>query len=88
LPKRTDSKQSWTMDFSARLQKALEEARPHREKAAELSAQAKLLEDKICERRKAKNSRTLNWKKSGKLSNAKCANHWQRAIQSRTPLMI
>ncbi|MDD5140621.1 MAG: N-6 DNA methylase [Verrucomicrobiales bacterium] len=54
LPKRADSKQSWTMDFSARLQKALEEARPHREKAAELSAQAKLLEEKIRERRKAK----------------------------------
>jgi type I restriction enzyme M protein len=54
LPKRADSKQSWTMDFSARLQRALEEARPHREKGAELTAQAKLLEDKIRERRKAK----------------------------------
>jgi hypothetical protein len=33
---------------------ALEEGRPHREKAAELSAEAKLLKDKIRERRKAK----------------------------------
>jgi type I restriction enzyme M protein len=54
LPKRADSKQSWTMDFSARLQKALEEARPHREKAAELSIQAKALEDEFREKRKAK----------------------------------
>ena len=54
LPKRGDSKQSWTMDFSARLQKALEEARPHREKGAELSAQARLLEDDLREKRKAK----------------------------------
>lgn len=54
LPKRSDSKQSWTMDFSVRLQKALEEARPHREKAAELSAQAKLLENDLREKRKAK----------------------------------
>jgi len=54
LPKRTDSKQSWTVDFSARLQKALEEARPHREKAAELSAKAKILEDQLREQRKAK----------------------------------
>lgn len=43
------------MDFSARLQKALEEARPHREKGAALSAQAKLLEDDLREKRKAKN---------------------------------
>jgi type I restriction enzyme M protein len=54
LPKRADSKQSWTVDFAARLQQALEEARPHREKAAELSAQAKALEDEFREKRKAK----------------------------------
>jgi type I restriction enzyme M protein len=54
LPKRADSKQSWTVDFSARLQKALEEARPHREEAAKLSAQAKTLEDKIRDQRKEK----------------------------------
>jgi type I restriction enzyme M protein len=52
LPKRADSKQSWTMDFSARVQKSLEEARPHREKFIELSAQAKALEDDFRERRK------------------------------------
>jgi len=34
--KQGDSKQSWTLAFSGRLQKALEEARPHREKAVEL----------------------------------------------------
>ena len=54
LPKRGDSKQSWTMDFSARLRKALEEARPYREKGAELSAQARLLEDDLRGKRKAK----------------------------------
>lgn len=54
LPKRSDSKQSWTVDFSARLQNALEEARPYREKAADLSAKAKILEDQLREKRKAK----------------------------------
>ena len=54
LPKRGDSKQSWTLEFTERLQTALEEARPHREKAAELSAQAKTLEDDLREKRKAK----------------------------------
>lgn len=54
LPKRGDGKQSWTLEFTTRLQAALEEARPHREKAAELSAQAKLLEDEFREKRKAK----------------------------------
>ncbi len=54
LPKCADSPRSWTLDFAARLQKALEEARPHREKAAELDAQAKELEDALREKRKAK----------------------------------
>jgi type I restriction enzyme M protein len=54
LPKRADSQHSWTMDFSARVQKSLEEARPHREKFIELSAQAKKLEDDFRERRKEK----------------------------------
>lgn len=53
LPKRSDSKQSWTLDFSARLQKSLEEARPHREQAAELSAQAKAVDVEIREAKKA-----------------------------------
>jgi type I restriction enzyme M protein len=56
LPKRADSPHSWTMDFSARVQKSLEEARPHREKFIELSAQARTLEDDFRERRKEKKS--------------------------------
>ncbi len=54
LPARGDSRDSWTVNFAARLQQALEEARPHREKAAELFTQAKALEDEWRERRKAK----------------------------------
>ena len=54
LPKRGDSKQSWTLEFTTRLQAALEEARPHREKAAELLTQAKTLEDAIRDQRKEK----------------------------------
>jgi type I restriction enzyme M protein len=54
LPKRADSKQSWTLDFSDRVQKSLEEARPHRENFIELSAQAKVLEDDFREKRKTK----------------------------------
>ncbi len=54
LPKRGDGKQSWTLDFSARQQKSLDEARPHREKAAELNTQAKKLDDEIRALKKAK----------------------------------
>ena len=54
LPKRADSPHSWTMDFSTRVQKSLEEARPHRERFIELSAQAKALEDVFREGRKEK----------------------------------
>ncbi len=54
LPARGDSPDSWTVNFAARLQQALEKARPHREKAAELLTQAKVLEDEWRERRKAK----------------------------------
>lgn len=54
LPARGDSPNAWTVDFAAKLIRALEEARPHREKAAELYAQAKELEDRWRERRKAK----------------------------------
>ena len=43
------------MDFSARVQTSLEEARPHREKHIELAAQAKTLENEFRERRKEKN---------------------------------
>ncbi len=54
LPKRGDSKQSWTLDFSARLQKSLEDARPFLEKSAELNAEAKIIDDEIREQRKKK----------------------------------
>ena len=54
FPARGDSPDSWTVNFAARLQQALEEARPHREKAAELFTQAKALEDEWRERRKVK----------------------------------
>ena len=54
LPKRADSKQSWTMDFSARVQTSLEEARPHREKFIALAASAKVLEYAFRDGRKEK----------------------------------
>src|SRR5947207_3081130 len=54
LSARGDSAYGWTVNFAARLQQALEEARPHREKAAELFTQAKAMEDEWRERRRAK----------------------------------
>ncbi|NBV25238.1 MAG: N-6 DNA methylase [Proteobacteria bacterium] len=54
LPKRADSAQSWTMHFTERQTKAMDEARPLREGAVELNAQAKALDDQLKERRKAK----------------------------------
>jgi type I restriction enzyme M protein len=54
LPQQADSPRSWTIDFAARLQKALEEARPHREQAASLDAQAKQFDDALKEKKKAK----------------------------------
>lgn len=54
LPNREDSPRSWTLDFAARLAKALDEARPHREKGAELAAQAKELLESLREKKKAK----------------------------------
>jgi type I restriction enzyme M protein len=56
LPTRGDSERSWTVPFAARLQKALEEARPFRERAAESSRQAADKEDTFKERRKAKSA--------------------------------
>jgi len=53
LPKHGVGSNSWTIDFEARLQKALEEARPHHEKAAELDAQAKEIENALKEKKKA-----------------------------------
>lgn len=54
LPKRADGPRSWTVDFAARLQKALDDAKPHREKAAEHAALAKKLETELRDRRRAK----------------------------------
>jgi len=54
LPTRSDSERSWTVPFAARNQQALEEARPFRERAAELAHQAADKEDAVTERRKSK----------------------------------
>jgi type I restriction enzyme M protein len=54
LPKRTDSAQSWTLDFSSRLQAAMEEARPFREQAAALKATATGQEEEWRAKRKDK----------------------------------
>ncbi len=57
LPAHGDSDRSWTVDFTAKLQQALEKAQPYRTRAIELFAQAKVLEDDFKEKRKAKNGR-------------------------------
>ncbi len=54
LPERADSERSWTVDFSAKLQAALESARPHREQHAALTVEAKALETEFLAKRKAK----------------------------------
>ena len=54
LPKRGDSQQNWTVDSAARQQKTLDDARPHRERAAALAAQSKTLADEIREQKKPK----------------------------------
>ena len=53
LPKRGNSPRSWTINFAAKLQQSIEEARPHREKAAALTERAKVLGDDFREKRKA-----------------------------------
>jgi superfamily II DNA or RNA helicase len=47
LPQRADSERSWTIDFAERLQAALAEANPFREKAAEFTAIARKLDDEL-----------------------------------------
>jgi type I restriction enzyme M protein len=54
LPERRASERSWSVPFAARLQEALEQARPDRERAADLFAQAAGQEDALREKRKAK----------------------------------
>ena len=58
LPNREESERSWTIDFATRLQTALAEAQPFREKAAEFRVQATKLEDDLAELRKEKQFRT------------------------------
>lgn len=53
LPQREKSDRSWTVPFADNLQKALEEARPFREAAADLSSQAVELESEFKERKKS-----------------------------------
>ncbi len=57
LPERPDSERSWTVDFAERLQAALVEAHPFREKAAEFTAVARKLDDELAALRKAKGPR-------------------------------
>jgi type I restriction enzyme M protein len=54
LPARAESERSWTVPFAARLQQALEEARPFRERAAERSVVAAEQEDRFKARRRAR----------------------------------
>ena len=54
LPTRGDGPNSWTNDFTAKLEQALEEARPYRQKAGELFAEAKTLQDDLREKTKTK----------------------------------
>jgi type I restriction enzyme M protein len=52
LPQRADSERSWTIDFASRMQSALAEAQPFREKAAEFAALANKLDDEVATLRK------------------------------------
>jgi len=58
LANRGESERSWTIDFATRLQTALAEAQPFREKAAELRVLASKLESDLVELRKEKQFRT------------------------------
>jgi type I restriction enzyme M protein len=58
LANRGESDRSWTIDFATRLQTALAEAQPFREKAAELRVLATKFEDDLGELRKEKQFRT------------------------------
>ena len=54
LPERGESERSWTVNFEACLQRALEDARPRRENAVAATARAKMLEAAWTTARKAK----------------------------------
>ncbi|HVS39956.1 MAG TPA: N-6 DNA methylase [Gemmataceae bacterium] len=53
LPRRADSKNSWTMDFTARRRKATEDARPFRQTEADKKAEANTLKYALSELKKA-----------------------------------
>jgi type I restriction enzyme M protein len=57
VPDRADGERSWTIDFASKLQAALAEAQPFREKAAEFNALANELDDEVAALRKEKASR-------------------------------
>lgn len=46
LPSRADSERSWSVDFTARQERAAEEARSHREQEAAFTEEARVLEEK------------------------------------------
>ena len=52
LPKRADSERSWTIEFSQKLQAALEEAQPFREKGVEFAKVADELDNELAALRK------------------------------------
>jgi len=52
LPERADSGRSWTIEFSQKLQAALEEAQPFREKAVEFAKVADELDNELAALRK------------------------------------
>ena len=58
LANRGEGERSWTIDFATRLQTALAEAQPFREKAAELRVLVTKLDDDLAELRKEKQFRT------------------------------
>lgn len=63
LRSRGDSEKSWTIDFAADLQAALQEAQPFREKAAEARDLADRIDDDLVALRKAQQPRTEDQRK-------------------------
>ncbi len=91
LPTRGNSERSWTIPFATRLQQALEEARPFRERASQLFAEAKPLEDDLKEKRKQKKrhkQRSLHWKRNGKACSVRLAKTNPKPKRSKTRFTI
>lgn len=59
LPTRGDSERSWTVDFAARKQKALEEAEPFKAKAREKEQEAAQWKERLSEIKKAKDEKAI-----------------------------